>query len=132
MRAVHLSDTNEAPQLEEVNVDRPQPGAGELLIKVRAAGVIPTELQWYPTLNTRDGQRRIHAIPGHEFSGTIAALGGNAHGFSVGDEVYGMNDWFDQGSHRRILHHALLQRSRPHRENSTQGQTRQDHRRNRS
>jgi NADPH:quinone reductase-like Zn-dependent oxidoreductase len=37
-------------------------------------------------------------VPGHEFSGSIAALGKSVTGFSVGDEVYGMNDWFADGA----------------------------------
>ena len=32
------------------------------------------------------------------FSGVIAALGKDVHGFNVGDEVYGMNDWFADGA----------------------------------
>jgi NADPH:quinone reductase-like Zn-dependent oxidoreductase len=37
-------------------------------------------------------------VPGHEFSGIVAALGANVHTFGVGDEVYGMNDWFAAGA----------------------------------
>jgi NADPH:quinone reductase-like Zn-dependent oxidoreductase len=69
-----------------------------MLIQVRAAGVTPTELIWYPTTHTKSGTARIRAIPGHEFSGVIAAIGKDVHGFKVGDEVYGMNDWFANGA----------------------------------
>jgi NADPH:quinone reductase-like Zn-dependent oxidoreductase len=37
-------------------------------------------------------------VPGHEFSGLVAAVGRGASGFDVGDEVYGMNDWFADGA----------------------------------
>ena len=37
-------------------------------------------------------------MPGHEFSGVVAAVGGEADGFKVGDEIYGMNDWFADGA----------------------------------
>ena len=45
----------------------------------------------------------MRAVPGHEFSGVIAAIGKDVHGseidgFEVGDEVYGMNDWFSDGA----------------------------------
>ena len=40
----------------------------------------------------------MRAVPGHEFSGVIAAVGKNVEGFEVGDEVYGMNDWFMDGA----------------------------------
>jgi NADPH:quinone reductase-like Zn-dependent oxidoreductase len=37
------------------------------------------------------------AVPGYEFSGVIAAIGKDVEDFEVGDEVYGMNDWFADG-----------------------------------
>ena len=43
----------------------------------------------------------MHTVPGHEFSGVIAAIGKDVHGFEVGDEVYGMNDWFADGATAR-------------------------------
>jgi NADPH:quinone reductase-like Zn-dependent oxidoreductase len=98
MKAIQLLDNSDFPELGEVEVSEPIPGDDAILIEVHAAGVITTELGWYPTHNTRGGQKRLHAIPGHEFSGVIAALGKNVHGFSIGDEVYGMNDWFDEGA----------------------------------
>jgi NADPH:quinone reductase-like Zn-dependent oxidoreductase len=98
MKAIQLLDNSQAPELVEVDVPEPIPGNGELLIKVCAAGVTPTELSWYPTFNTKDGQRRVHAIPCHEFSGVIAGLGSGVKDLEIGDEVYGMNDWFAQGA----------------------------------
>jgi NADPH:quinone reductase-like Zn-dependent oxidoreductase len=77
--------------------DTPQPGRGELLIRVQAAGVTPTELLWYPTTHTKSGEDRFHAVPGHEFSGTVAAVGAGADG-AVGLEVFGMNDWYAPGA----------------------------------
>ena len=76
----------------------PDPARNELLIKVMAAGVTPTELSWYPTTHAKDGSARLGAIPGHEFSGLVESIGGDVEGFAVGDEVYGMNDWFEQGA----------------------------------
>ena len=37
-------------------------------------------------------------IPGHEFSGELAALGEGVTSFRVGDAVYGMNDWYGDGA----------------------------------
>ena len=37
-------------------------------------------------------------MPGHEFSGVIAAVGKQVEGFSAGQDVYGMNDWFADGA----------------------------------
>jgi len=77
----------------------PQPGDGEVLVAVRAAGVTPTELTWIPTWTTRDGgPRPFPIIPGHEFSGEVCAVGPGVVGLAVGDAVYGMNDWFRDGA----------------------------------
>jgi NADPH:quinone reductase-like Zn-dependent oxidoreductase len=77
----------------------PRPGAGEVLVRVHAAGVTPTELVWVPTWTTREGTPRpFPVIPGHEFSGEVAALGSGVPDISVGDLVYGMNDWFADGA----------------------------------
>ena len=58
--------------------EAPQPltQAGEVLVRVHAATVTPSELLWAPTWKTRTGEDRpFPIIPGHEFSGVIAALG---------------------------------------------------------
>src|SRR5918993_6087525 len=59
----------------------PQPGAGEVLIRVRAAGVNPVD--W------KIAQRRIGMVPGVDVAGTIDSLGGGVTGFAAGDQVLG-------------------------------------------
>jgi NADPH:quinone reductase-like Zn-dependent oxidoreductase len=98
MKAMRLADSGATAALVEENVPQPQPGRCELLIQVYAAGVTSKELLWYPTTHKKSGERRSRAIPGHEFSGVIAAVGKDTTGFDVGQEVYGMNDWFSDGA----------------------------------
>jgi NADPH:quinone reductase-like Zn-dependent oxidoreductase len=98
MKAMRLADSGATAVLVEENVPQPQPGRGELLIQVHAAGVTSKELLWYTTTHKKSGERRSRAIPGHEFSGVIAAVGKDTPGFDVGQEVYGMNDWFSDGA----------------------------------
>ena len=76
----------------------PEPQAGEVLIQIFAAGVIPTEKVWYTTTHHADGTARSKAIPGHEFSGTVAGLGVGTTSYGVGDPVFGLNDWFAEGA----------------------------------
>src|SRR5262249_5765689 len=76
----------------------PKPGAGEVLVLVRAAGVTASEVIWYPTTHTKDGAERKNAIPTHEFSGVVAELGSGVSDFRVGQEIYGMNDWVAEGA----------------------------------
>jgi len=98
MKAMRLADSGATAVLVEENVPQPQPGRGELLIQVHAAGVTSKELLWYPTTHKKSGERRSRAVPGHEFSGVVAAAAKDTPGFDVGQEVYGMNDWFSDGA----------------------------------
>jgi NADPH:quinone reductase-like Zn-dependent oxidoreductase len=97
MKAWQCDDARPVPGLVPVTVDLPRPGHDEVLIRVHAIGVTPTELLWYPTTHTTSGSRRHHAIPGHEFSGIVIAAGTAAH-LAVGQPVLGMNDWYADGA----------------------------------
>ena len=59
----------------------PWPGPGEVLIKVRAAGVNPVD--W------KAAMRRLGMVPGTDVSGTIETLGEGVTGWKVGDQVLG-------------------------------------------
>jgi NADPH:quinone reductase-like Zn-dependent oxidoreductase len=98
MKAMCLADSSESPKLVETNIPQPQPGPGEILVRVAAAGVIRTELGWSPTTHTKSGAPRNNAIPSHEFAGTIAALGEGVTDFAIGQRIYGMNDWYAEGA----------------------------------
>jgi NADPH:quinone reductase-like Zn-dependent oxidoreductase len=76
----------------------PEPGIGDVLIQVGAASFTPTELEWPSTWVERSGKDRRPVIPGHEVSGTVVAVGYGTTGFGVGDEVFGLTDWYRDGS----------------------------------
>jgi NADPH:quinone reductase-like Zn-dependent oxidoreductase len=97
MKVWQCDDSRPVPGLVPAEVETPGPQRGEVLIRVHAVGVTGTELLWQPTTHTKSGENRRHAIPGHEFSGAIAAVGVGADGI-VGQEVFGMNDWYAQGA----------------------------------
>jgi NADPH:quinone reductase-like Zn-dependent oxidoreductase len=98
MKAMQVNKSDQGPVLILAELMKPEPGPGEILIHVHAAGVTPTELLWYPTTHTKSGTARMRAVPGHEFSGAITAIGKDVQDFKIGDEVYGMNDWFVDGA----------------------------------
>jgi NADPH:quinone reductase-like Zn-dependent oxidoreductase len=98
MNVLRFNDSPDSPALVNETIPVPEPRPGEVLIRVHAAGVTPTELQWYPTTHTRDGGVRTGAIPGHEFSGVIDAVGADIDPGEIGRRVYGMNDWFAEGA----------------------------------
>lgn len=98
MKAMRFNDSPTLPALEEGTAPNPVPGPGEILVRVHASGVTPTELRWSPTTHTAEGGERKGAIPGHEFSGVIEAVGEGVDAQQIGRAVFGMNDWFAEGS----------------------------------
>ncbi|MFF1415561.1 NADP-dependent oxidoreductase [Streptomyces sp. NPDC058289] len=88
MRAIVVSQWGGPEVLTETEVDRPEPGLGEILVRVHAAGVNPVD--W----KTRAGGALIHwgplAAVGWDVSGTVEAVGHGVTMFRPGDEVFGM------------------------------------------
>ena len=80
MRVFRLNQSTQHPVLVETKSAQPSPGESEVVIRVRAVGVTPSELLWYPTSHNEDGSARSGAVPGHEFSGEIAAIGEHVPG----------------------------------------------------
>ena len=68
-------------RIEQVPV--PQPGPGEVLIEVGACGICGSDV---PRVLTK-GTYSFPLIPGHEFAGTVAALGADVDEWDEGDEV---------------------------------------------
>lgn len=99
MKAMYLDKRAGADSLIEGQIPAPSPAAGEVLVKVHATAVTPTELQWFPTFNKQSGEQRPFPIVlSHEYSGTIEARGPDVNDIDVGTAVYGLNDWFANGA----------------------------------
>ena len=96
MKCICGADT--AQTLIQKDIPQPSPQAGEVLIGVHAAGMTSSELAWYPTSRAKEGGKRAAAAPSHELSGEIAGLGEGVEDLSIGQEVYGTNDWFADGA----------------------------------
>jgi NADPH:quinone reductase-like Zn-dependent oxidoreductase len=76
----------------------PQPAINDVLVEVHAAGFVNTELTWPSTWTDRIGRDRTPTIPGHELAGVVTALGYGTTGLSVGQRVFGLADWYRDGS----------------------------------
>jgi L-iditol 2-dehydrogenase len=83
MRAARLHGIKNL-QLEQLPV--PQPGPGELLVRVEACGVCPTDARKY-AIGITDGEYPLN--PGHEWVGFIEETGSQVDGWAQGDRVYG-------------------------------------------
>lgn len=72
------------------DLSRPNPGAGELLVRVRAAGVAP----WDAII--REGKSKVSPPPpltlGSDLSGIVEEVGPGVLDFRIGDDVYGVTN----------------------------------------
>jgi len=73
---------------------KPEPAAGEVLVRVKACGICGSDLHMYRDNSYREKLVRRMAdgieIPGHEFAGVIEALGEGVEGWEIGQRVVGV------------------------------------------
>ena len=86
MRAI-VKSTVEPGSLAVVDMPKPEPGFGEVLVKLKATGICYTDVS---ILNNKYKGRRPVPIPlimGHEGAGVVAELGDGVKNLAVGDRV---------------------------------------------
>ena len=94
MKAIRQHELGGPDVLVYEDAPRPEPKAGEVLVRVQAVGINPPD--WY----LREGYKSLPPewqppvgfplILGTDISGTVAAVADDVERFSVGDEVYAM------------------------------------------
>lgn len=101
MRAIKQEVLGGPEVLKEVEVERPSPRPGRILVRVRAAGVNPTD--W----KHRQSGRFLGEPPfvlGWDVSGEVAEVGFGVTLFKVGDPVFGMVPYpFGAGTHAEYV-----------------------------
>jgi len=99
MKAVRIHSYGGPEVLKYEEVPRPEPGPGELLIRVHAAGVNPVD--W----KIREGYLKamlhhsLPLIPGWDVSGVVEATGSGVVRLKAGDEVYSRPDLARDGAY---------------------------------
>src|SRR6201747_2744037 len=80
--------------------ERPEPSAAvnDVIVEIHASGFVPTEMDWPSTWTDRAGCDRTPSIPGHELAGVVTALGYGTTGLSIGQRVFGLTDWYRDGT----------------------------------
>ncbi|WP_067175087.1 NADP-dependent oxidoreductase [Microtetraspora niveoalba] len=96
MRAMRQAAWGESEPLELVEVEAPRPAFGEVLVRVRAAGVNPVDVY------TRRGQAyntalELPFVNGWDVAGVVEEIGYGTTRFQVGDTVFGM-PWFPRAA----------------------------------
>src|SRR4051794_7989490 len=99
MRAIVVTD-QAAGTAGMTLAERPAPGAAinDVVVEVYASGFVGTELTWPSTWTDRLDRDRTPTIPGHELAGVVTALGYGTTGLSVGQRVFGLTDWYRDGT----------------------------------
>lgn len=99
MQAIVVRDRDAgADGLSLTEMPYPRAGQNDVIVQVHAAGFTPGELAWEGTWVDRAGRDRTPSVPGHDLSGVVKELGYGTTGLSVGQRVFGLTDWFRDGS----------------------------------
>jgi NADPH:quinone reductase-like Zn-dependent oxidoreductase len=91
MKAVVLHEYGPAKNLKWEDVPDPQPGEGEVLVRVHAASLNPIDWKLRSGLMKALMPLELPTILGYDFAGTVQALGEKVTGFKVGDRVFGLS-----------------------------------------
>jgi NADPH:quinone reductase-like Zn-dependent oxidoreductase len=99
MKAIVVAD-RAAGRAGMTLVERPEPQAAinDVVVEVHASGFVPDEMEWPSTPTDRVGRDRTPSILGHEVAGVVTALGYGTTGVSVGQRVFGLADWYRDGT----------------------------------
>jgi NADPH:quinone reductase-like Zn-dependent oxidoreductase len=89
MKAIVINEYGNENVLNYVDIDRPEPKAGEVLVKVRVAAVNPADWKIRDGAGERFGLK-LPLILGGDIAGTIEAVGDGVKNFQQGDAVYGL------------------------------------------
>jgi NADPH:quinone reductase-like Zn-dependent oxidoreductase len=100
-RAVRFDHYGDVDVLNVVDVERPVPGAGEALVRVKAAGINPGEVSIREGLLRDRWPATFPSGEGSDLAGVVEELGPDVESVAVGDEVIG---WTDQrASHAELV-----------------------------
>jgi NADPH:quinone reductase-like Zn-dependent oxidoreductase len=100
-KAVRFDEYGGIDVLRVVEVDRPVPGPGQVLVRVRAAGINPGEASIREGLMHARWPATFPSGQGSDLAGVVEELGDGVEEFAVGDEIIGF-------THQRASHAELV------------------------
>ncbi len=101
MKAVRFDEYGDVDVLKVVDVPRPVPGPGQVLVQVRAAGINPGEAKIRTGLLHARWPSTFPSGEGSDLAGIVAETGPGVTSVSVGDEVIGYTD--NRASHAEYV-----------------------------
>jgi NADPH:quinone reductase-like Zn-dependent oxidoreductase len=100
-KAVRFDHYGDVDVLRVVEVERPAPGKGQVVVRVKAAGINPGEATIRKGLLADKWPATFPSGEGSDLAGIIEAVGEGVSAFSVGDEVIGFSD--ERSSHAELV-----------------------------
>ncbi len=91
-KAVRFNEYGGIDVLQVEDVPLPEPGAGEVLVQVKAAGINPGEASIRKGLLHDRFPATFPSGEGSDLAGVVAEVGDGVEGYAVGDEVIGWTD----------------------------------------
>jgi NADPH:quinone reductase-like Zn-dependent oxidoreductase len=99
MKAIVVTDQAAGTAgMKLLELSEPQAAINDVVVQVHASGFVGTELTWPSTWTDRLDRGRTPSIPGHELAGVVTALGYGTTGLSIGQRVFGLTDWYRDGT----------------------------------
>jgi NADPH:quinone reductase-like Zn-dependent oxidoreductase len=89
MQAVRFHEYGPPDVLRVETAPRPEPGEGEVLVRVDSAGVNPIDWKYRAGHLQEFMPLELPHIPGFDLAGTVVEVGAGASDFSPGDDVFG-------------------------------------------
>lgn len=102
MQAVRIHEYGSPEVLRVEEVPRPDPGEGEVLVRVHGAGINPIDGKVRAGLASALGHT-LPLVPGWDLSGTVEWTGSGVRGFEHGDEVYTRPDVRRDGAYAEYV-----------------------------
>ncbi len=99
MKAVRIHSYGGLETMIYEDAPRPQPGEGEVLIRVRAAGVNPIDWKIRQGFLKEVFPYQMPLILGTDLSGVVEAVGAGVNALQPGQDVYGVADMTLSGSY---------------------------------
>ena len=105
MKAIALEQYGSVDDLRLVELPDPKVGPGEVLVRVKAAGVNPVD--WKLAAGYLDPlmEAGFPLVPGWDVAGVVERVGFDVREFAAGDEVYGYirKDWAQHGAYAELV-----------------------------
>jgi NADPH:quinone reductase-like Zn-dependent oxidoreductase len=88
MKASYYEEFGELDQIKTGTIERPEPGEGEVLVRIKAAGINPVDAAVARGMLKDNIPTQFPAITGWDLAGVVEERGYAARRFDIGDEVY--------------------------------------------